>query len=85
MYNIMSAHGDIIRVDTNVHWIIGFVIKSKFCARIWVNFHSIGGKEGSTYFTIFKYGVVISIKTGKENIMTSLGHAKILVGSAVPS
>ena len=68
-----------------MHWIIGFVIKSKFCARICVNFHSIGGKEGSTYFTIFKYGVVISIKTGKENIMASLGHAKILVGSAVPS
>ena len=37
------------------------------------------------YFTIFKYGVVISIKTGKENIMASLGHAKILVGSAVRS
>ena len=30
MYNIMSAHGDIIRVDTNVHWIIGCAIKSKF-------------------------------------------------------
>ena len=83
MYNIMSAHGDIIRVDTNVHWMIGFAIKSKFeCTYLGQFSLNWRGKTG-LYFTIFKYGVVISIKTGEENIMASPAHAKISVGSAV--